>query len=116
MEAQYRGRLPAARAFSFVAAFGLVAASCGFNAAWAFQSNAIHGPLLGTLAVGFAVSLDIAKTLAFAGAAKALSGWRIPRAVTLGLLASVAVLYSLSAEIGLLAQNRAQQIVIQFVI
>jgi hypothetical protein len=89
-----------------ISAACLVISSAGFGAVFAWQTGSEHGPLLGVLSVLMAVALECTKPLALAAALTSLRSLVIVRGLALLLLASVAVVYSLSAELSLMAQNR----------
>ena len=93
-----------------ISALGLVVASAGFGATYAFQSNLSHSALLAALAVLMAVSLEIAKPLAIARTFDALRSWSFARAAMLAVLGIVAVGYSLTAELSLMARSRADTV------
>lgn len=94
-------------ACALAASLGLVTASAGFGAVYAWQTSATHGPLLASLAVLMALSLEVAKPLAIAGMLDAVRGWEIGRAAALALLALIAISYSVTAELSLMARSRA---------
>ena len=97
-----------ARVVASVACTGLVIASVGFGAAYAYSIGIQHGILLAGLTVTFAVALELIKPLAISGALQALGSWRTwPRAVALSILGLVAVAYSLTAELALTASSRS---------
>jgi hypothetical protein len=85
----------------------LVIASAGFGAVFAWQTGSTHGPLLGCLSVLMALGLEVAKPLAVSGMLDAAKSWQFARAGLLALLAAVAVLFSLTAELQLMARGRA---------
>jgi hypothetical protein len=85
----------------------LVIASAGFGAVFAWQTGSTHGPLLGCLSVLMALGLEAAKPLAVSGMLDAAKSWQFARAGMLALLAAVAVLFSLTAELQLMARGRA---------
>lgn len=89
-----------------IAAGGLILSSAGFGAVFAWTSGAEHGPLLASLMVVMAVALELAKPLAVSSAFSAFRSWAIFRGVALALLALVAIVYSLSAELSLVAGSR----------
>ena len=70
-------------------------------------ANISHGPVLAALAVVGVLGLEIAKPLALAGALEAANVWRLGRALALGLLAVVAILFSITSELSLIARSRA---------
>lgn len=89
-----------------ISASGLVFSSAGFGAVFAWTSGAEHGPLLASLMVVMAVALELAKPLAVSAAFNAFRSWAFFRGVALALLAIVAIVYSLSAELSLVAGSR----------
>ena len=98
------------KAIASIAACGLVFASCGFGAVFAWTSGAEHGYLLAALMVMMAVALELAKPLAVSAAFSAFRSWAIVRGIALSLLAIVAVCYSLAAELQLVAGSRGDLI------
>ena len=97
-----------ARVVASVACTGLVVASAGFGAAYAYSIGIQHGILLAGLTVTFAVALELIKPLAISGALQALGSWRTwPRALALSILGLVAVVYSLQSELSLTAASRS---------
>jgi hypothetical protein len=92
--------------FASIAAAGLVIASAGFGAVYAWTAGSPHGALMASLMVVMAVALELAKPLAVASAFAAFRSWALARGVALALLASVAVTYSLTAEVTLMAMAR----------
>ncbi len=98
---------PLVRVVAVVACTGLVVASAGFGAVYAYTIGIQHGILLAGLTVLFAVALELIKPLAIHGAIGALASWRTwPRALALSVLGIVAVAYSLQAELALTASSR----------
>ena len=91
---------------SKLAASGLVAASAGLGAVYAWTTGSAHGIILGSFFVLFAVALEIAKPLAVIAAFKALGRWSLIRGALLGVLAIVAIAYSLTAELTLMSGSR----------
>lgn len=89
-----------------ISASGLVIASAGFGAVYAWQSGSTHGWLLGFLTVLFAVALECIKPLAVASACQSFRTFAFGRGVALGMLALVAVAYSLTSELSLMAGSR----------
>lgn len=88
-------------------AAALVTASAGFGAFYAWHTGSHHGPVLGTLSVLMALGLEGAKPFAIEGIFAALRSWSPFRAVAMAALAAVAVAYSLTAELSLMASIRA---------
>lgn len=82
-------------------------ASAGFGAIYAWHTGSYHGPVLGALSVLMALGLEGAKPFAIEGVFAALRSWSIGRAVAMAALGLVAVAYSLTAELSLIASIRA---------
>ena len=101
------GRCNPAKLLANLAAISLVTASAGFGCWYSWSTNIGHGPVLAALAVVGVLGLELAKPIALAGALEAASAWRLGRALALGTLAAVAVLYSLTSELSLIARSRA---------
>lgn len=91
---------------SKLAAASLVTASAGLGAYYAWSVGIEHGAVLGVLFVLFAIGLEIAKPLAVLATFKAVSTWQLVRGGLLAVLAVVAIAYSLSAELTLVAGMR----------
>jgi hypothetical protein len=89
-----------------ISAAGLVFASAGFGAVYAWTTGSVHGPLLASLMVAMAVALELAKPLAVASTLASFKSWAIVRGLLLTVLAAVAIGYSLSAELQLVASTR----------
>jgi hypothetical protein len=85
---------------------GLVLASAGFGAIFAWTTGSQYGVVLGADAVLMAVALEGAKPLAVAAAFAAFRSWAIIRGVALALLAIAAIAFSLTSELALIAGNR----------
>ncbi len=94
------------RLVSQISAIGLVLASAGFGAVFAWITGSEHGVILGGLFVLMAVSLECAKPLAVATALSALRTWSLFLGGSLALLAAVAIAYSLTSELTLMAGAR----------
>lgn len=90
-------------------AAALVAASAGFGAVYAWTTGSHHGPVLGSLTVLLALGLEGAKPFAIEGAFSAFRSWSFGRAAALATLGVASVLYSLSAELSLVASIRADR-------
>jgi uncharacterized membrane protein len=88
-------------------AAALVIASTGFGAFYAWRTGSHHGPVLGALSVLMALGLEGAKPFAVEGVFAALRSWSPFRAAAMTALAVVAVAYSLTAELSLMASIRA---------
>lgn len=84
----------------------LVVASTGFGCVFAWGQGSQHGPLMAALSVVMATGLELAKPLAVTGAFAAARDWQPGRALGLALLAVLAVAYSLTAELTLMAGTR----------
>lgn len=107
MESSTSVRASCKDSFANFASIGFVVASAGFGAVFAWQTGSTYGVLLGSLAVIMALSLEVAKPLAVVGMIEAGRKWEFGRAVLLAVLASIAILYSLTAELQLVASSRA---------
>lgn len=93
-----------------LAATSLVTASAGLGSYYAWSAGSQHGWLLGGLFVMFAVGLEFAKPLAVSAAFTALRSWYVFRGAALTVLAIVAVAYSLTAELSLIATSRGDAV------
>ncbi|MEQ1649120.1 MAG: hypothetical protein ABL898_11075 [Hyphomicrobiaceae bacterium] len=98
------------RFLASIAAAALVISSAGFGAYFAWSLNAHHAPVLGAFAVLMALGLETAKPLAVHGILDAARLRRFGEAAALLILATVAVGYSLTAELQLMARSRADAI------
>lgn len=97
------------RTIAAISAAGLIIASAGFGAVFAFGLGIQHGLLLASLTVLMAVALELAKPLAVASALAAFRSWRtVMRGLLLSLLAVVAIGYSVTAELQLIAGSRGE--------
>lgn len=96
-----------ARVVASVACTGLVIASAGFGAAYAYSIGIQHGYVLAGLTITFAVALELIKPLAISGAFQAFGTWKIGRGLALSVLGLVAVAYSLQSELSLTAASRS---------
>ena len=114
MSLDIRAPDPGASLFSFalaiLAAAALVVASAGFGGYFAWSSNQHHAPILACFAVLMALGLEVAKPLAVHGVFSALKNWRLGQAGALAIVATVAVGYSLVAELQLMARARSDAI------
>ncbi|MBI1651259.1 hypothetical protein [Hyphomicrobium sulfonivorans] len=99
-----RGGLNYTRIITTASAVALVAASAGFGAFYAWTTGNHHGPVIGVLSVCMALA---AKPFAIEGIFAALRSWSPVHAVALAALGTVAVAYSLTAELSLMAATRA---------
>lgn len=89
-----------------MSAAGLVFASAGFGSVYAWSAGAPYGHLMAGLTVLMACGLECAKPLAVASVLSAFRDLAIVRGTALALLAVVAVAYSLTAELSLMATAR----------
>lgn len=89
-----------------ISAVGLVLASAGLGAIYAFNTGSQHGIGLAALMVIMAIALELAKPLSLAAAFTAFRSWSVARGLLLTVLALVAVGYSLTAELTLMAGAR----------
>jgi len=83
-----------------------VIASAGFGAVFAYRIGIEHSYLLAGLTVLFAVTLEGIKPLAINAAFQSLGAWPVIRGLCLALLGLVAVAYSLTSELALMAASR----------
>ena len=83
------------RTLAGISAAGLLIASAGLGAIFAWSSGSQHGALMASLMVMMAVALELAKPLAVASALSSFRCWAIVRGTLLSLLAVVAIGYSL---------------------
>lgn len=98
----------AVRLVAVVACSGLVVASAGFGAVYAYTIGIQHGYVLAGLTIMMAVALELVKPLAIHGAFVAWGHWRTwGKAIALSILGLVAVAYSLTAELALTAASKA---------
>lgn len=100
----------AQRCLAISSASGLAIASAGFGAVFAWSQGSQHGVVLGCLSVIMAVALETAKPLAVAGMLSAGREWKLGHAGALMILAAVAISYSLTAELQLMARSRSDAI------
>jgi hypothetical protein len=84
----------------------LIVASAGLGCAFAWAQGSQHGLLMGALGVAMAAGLEIAKPLAVAGAFAAVRDRQLGKVVAFSLLATLAILYSLTAELTGIASAR----------
>ncbi len=89
-----------------LAAASLIVASAGLGCVYAWTTGNHHGPALGALLVLMAIGLEIAKPVSIAAAFEAFKRWRFFQGAALALLGAVAVTYSLTAELSLMATSR----------
>lgn len=95
-----------AKLIAQISAAGLVIASAGFGAVYAWTTGEHHGFALACLMVLMAVALELAKPLSIAAALAAFRRWSVVRGALLALLAVFAIGYSLTAELSLMATSR----------
>jgi hypothetical protein len=81
-------------------------ASAGFGCYFAWTQGAHHGPVLAAFAVAMALGLELAKPFAVEAVFSSLRSWGICRALAMLVLATVAIGYSLTAELSLMAMAR----------
>lgn len=93
-----------------IASTGLVIASAGMGALFAFKLGSQQGIIFAALAVIMAVGLETVKPFAVSQALIAFAAWSIARGIGLALLALIAIAYSLTAEISLAAMSRTDLI------
>ena len=105
---QYRAAHTPTQNLNRLAAIGLVTASTGYGCVYAYHNSISQGWPLALVAVTFAASLEIVKPQAFAAAVSKGRDW--PARVSLGILAVVACLYSLTAELQLTAMTRGDTV------
>ena len=84
----------------------LITASAGFGASYAWNTGSTLGPVLGVLSVAMALGLELATPFAASRALIALKSFDFGTGMALGLLALVAVLFSLTSELSLMATSR----------
>ncbi len=101
------GASPFLYVVAILAASLLVIASTGFGAYFAWSLNATHAGPIAYFAVAMAIGLEVAKPVAVHGLFRALGSWRFGQAAALSVLAIVAIGYSLTAELQLMARARS---------
>lgn len=84
----------------------LVTASAGFGATYAWMTGSQHGIVLGALSVAMAAGLEMAKPFAAHLAFTSARSKQWGSALAMSALAFVAVAYSLTAELSLMAMAR----------
>ena len=77
---------------------GLVIASTGFNALFAFKIGITHGQILAGLSVLMAVALEGVKPLAVNACFNAVRSFHVVRCALIGLLGVMAIAYSLTVN------------------
>lgn len=90
-----------------IAAALLIIASAGFAAYFTWTLNQHEWWPLIAFAVAFALGLELAKPLAVNAIGVALRSWRLGQAAILSLFVLVAVAYSLTASLQLMARTRS---------
>jgi hypothetical protein len=96
-----------ARTLAAISAALLVVASAGFGCHFAFTQGVHHGPALAGFAVAMALGLELAKPFSVEAAFACFRAWAIGRGLAMTALGLVAVAYSLTAELSLMAATRA---------
>ena len=110
---QRASRWNGAAIFAKLSASGLVIASSGFGMVYAWTSGGHHDltvfdvPVLAALTVLMALSLECAKPLAIARCLVAFRELKIAQGILLAALGLIAVAYSLSAGLSLMAMLRS---------
>jgi len=84
----------------------LVVASAGFGMLFAWQVGSKHDALLGARSVAMAIGLEISKPFAIWNALASLRRWRVMTAAALALVGTLAVAYSLQAELMFMSATR----------
>lgn len=93
-----------------ISASGLVLASAGLGALYAWSVGSQYNVVLALLMTLIAVALEIAKPLSVVAAFRAFKSRALPSGVVLALLAMVAIAYSLTAELTLVSGVRGDVI------
>jgi hypothetical protein len=94
------------RAALSISALLLVFSSAGFGCVFAWHQAAHHGRALAVLAVAMALGLEFSKPFAVEAVFDCFRRWAIIRALAMAVLAAVAIGYSLTAELSLMATAR----------
>jgi hypothetical protein len=84
----------------------LMIASAGFGTVFAYTQGVHHGPVLAAFAVAMALGLELSKAFAVEATFTCFRTWAIGRGLAMALLGFVAVAYSLTAELSLMATTR----------
>jgi len=100
----------ATRVLVSLAAGLLVISSAGMGCYYAWSQSQGHGPILAGLAVAMALGLELCKPFAFEAIFSSLRRLAIGQALAMAVLASLAVAYSLSAELSLIATSRGDAV------
>ena len=99
-----------ARALAIASSTLLIGASTGFGAFYAGTQGAEQGIFFAGLLVAMALGLELAKPFSIAAAIHAFRRWRVAQGALLAVLGLVAVAYSLSAELSLMATARGDRV------
>lgn len=94
------------RAVATGCAVALVVASAGFGSVYAYQVGIKHSIPLAVLSVLMALALEGVKPLAIANSIQAFASVQIVRGASLALLGLVAVVFSLTSELSLVAISK----------
>lgn len=94
------------RAVAISCACGLVVASAGFGAVYAYKVGSQHSILLACLSVLFALALEGVKPLAIGACFDAFREWDVVRGAALLVLGLVAIAYSLTSELALMSGSK----------
>jgi len=94
------------RVVAVCSATGLVVASAGFGAVFAYKVGIQHGILLAGLSILMAVALEGVKPIAISSGIEALRNYRWGISVPLLALGGISVAYSLTAELSLISMSR----------
>lgn len=100
----------ATRVVAISGTIGLVLASAGFGAVFAYKVGIQHSILLAGLSILMTVALEAVKPLAIASAIQALREWRPLTALPLLILGLIAVVYSMTAELSLVSVSKGELI------
>lgn len=101
---------PVLRVVAVTCSCGLVLASAGFGAVFAYKAGIEHSILLAGLSILMALALEGIKPLAIAAAFQSFASLSIVRGLCLALLGLVAVAYSLTSELTLVSMSRGDLI------
>lgn len=99
-----------AQTIASISAAGLVFASAGLGALYAWGSGSQHGTSMAALSVTMAIGLELSEPLAVASAFTAFCRLAVVRGSALTLLAIVGIAYSLTSELSLTATSRGDLI------
>lgn len=98
------------RGCAYASATLLIGASAGFGAQYAWTIGSTHGAVLGGLSVAMALGLELAKPLAIERAVASVRSLLLGRALALLTLGLIAIAYSLTAELALVATTRGDRV------